>query len=72
GSTGTNRCGKTILSSNQPLLCIPHFQKAEKHLAPKLHIIVAGAVRQINAKRREKRAAMNNGTIEEANHAVVS
>ncbi|XP_026420210.1 INO80 complex subunit D-like [Papaver somniferum] len=90
GSAGTNRCGKTILSSNPPLLCSPHIQKAEKHvtralraagltnitssskLAPKLHIIVAEAVRQINAKRREKRAAMNNGTIEEANHAVVS
>ncbi|KAI3977776.1 hypothetical protein MKX01_040521 [Papaver californicum] len=90
GSTGTIRCGKTILSSSQPLLCSPHFQKAEKHLtralrvaglnnitsssklAPKLHIIVAESVRHINAKRREKRAAMNNGAIEEENHAVVS
>ncbi|KAI3952994.1 hypothetical protein MKX01_028686 [Papaver californicum] len=89
-STGTIRCGKTILSSSLPLLCSPHFQKAEKHvtralrvaglnnitssskLAPKLHIIVAESVRQINAKRREKRAVMNNGAIEEENHAVVS
>ncbi|MCL7049587.1 hypothetical protein MKW94_024726 [Papaver nudicaule] len=91
GCTGTVCCGKTILSSNLPLLCSFHFQKAEKHVTralrvaglnnitscsklapPKLHIIVAESVRQINAKRREKRAAMNNGAVEEGNNAQVS
>ncbi|OVA04618.1 putative DNA-binding domain [Macleaya cordata] len=38
-------------------------------LAPKFHVIVAESVRQINAKRRERKAAVGNAVVKEENGA---
>ncbi|TXG48881.1 hypothetical protein EZV62_024756 [Acer yangbiense] len=83
GQAGPIFCGKPILRSTVPSLCLTHFQKAEKHVAralrkaglnvtspskvaPKLHVVVAEYVRQIQTKRRAaQKAAMVKLEIKE-------